>query len=68
MAPMSDSVGMAISVTQLEVVADSALVSVLRTCRQHLRGRETTYQLEPTWLLRRVQGRWVVRQTRVRVT
>ena len=65
-----DSVGMAITVTQLDIVNDSALVSVLRTCRHHSqdRTRPRQFESEPTWILRRSRGEWTVWRTRRRVT
>jgi len=66
----SGAVGMAIVVTELDVVGNSARVSVLRTCRERSpdRSRELRFQAEPTWILRRSAGRWLVSQTRRRVT
>jgi hypothetical protein len=65
----ADSVGMAITVTQLDIVDDSALVSVLRTCRESPdQGRSRRFESEPTWILRRSGGRWTVSRTRMRVT
>ena len=69
-AGASVSSGMAISVTRLDVVGDSALVSVLRACRAPSRGgsRMGQFEFEPTWILRRSGGRWVVTRTRIRIT
>jgi hypothetical protein len=64
----SGAIGMGIAVTELAVVGDSALVSVLRTCRQRMRGREMRFEGEPTWILHRAGGRWSVVQTLMRVT
>jgi hypothetical protein len=64
----SGAIGMGIAVTELAVVGDSALVSVLRTCRQRVRGREMRFEGEPTWILHRAGGRWSVAQTLMRVT
>jgi hypothetical protein len=66
----SDSTGMAISVTQLSVLGDSARVSVLRSCLEPSPDgtRMLTFQFEPTWILRRSLGQWRVTQTRIRIT
>ena len=64
----SAALGMDITVTEFEVVADSAMVSVMRECVQRQRGRTVAYHLEPTWYLKRRSGLWVVTRTRMRVT
>lgn len=56
----STSVGMDVTVTEFDVLGDSATVSVLRECVQRARGRVMTYQVEPRWFLKRRDGRWVV--------
>jgi hypothetical protein len=68
-APVDASaIGMGIALTEFSVVGDSALVSVLRTCRQRMRGREMRFEGEPTWILHRSGGRWSVVRTLLRVT
>lgn len=64
----SSAVGMAITVTEFEVVGDSARVSILRACRQRDGARVGRYELEPTWTLRRRDGRWSVVSRVIRVT
>jgi hypothetical protein len=46
--------------TEFDVVRDSARVSVLCECVQRARGRVMTFQSEPTWFLKRRDGRWIV--------
>jgi 8-oxo-dGTP pyrophosphatase MutT (NUDIX family) len=64
----SGAIGMAIALTELAVVGDSARVSVLRTCRQRMRGREMRFEGEPTWILRRSGSGWSVVSRRMRIT
>jgi hypothetical protein len=68
-APVDRSaIGMEITVTEFEVMGDSAKVSILRQCRQRQRGRTTNFASEPTWFLRKKDGRWIVVRTRMRIT
>lgn len=64
----STSIGMDITVTEFDVVSDSAKVSVLRECVQRARGRVMLFQSEPTWFLKRRSGRWIVIGGTMRVT
>jgi hypothetical protein len=62
------SIGMDVTVTEFDVVGDSAKVSVLRECVERTRGRVMTSQFEPTWFLKRRDGRWIVIGGVMRVT
>jgi hypothetical protein len=64
----SAAVGMDITVTEFEVIGDSAKVSVMRQCQEVQRGRKAGFEFEPTWFLHRRNGRWVVTATWIRVT
>lgn len=62
------AVRMDITVTEFTVVGDTARVSILRHCQARQRGRITGFESEPTWILHRENGRWVVVRTSMRVT
>jgi hypothetical protein len=62
------AIGMEITVTEFEVIGDSAKVSILRHCQQRQRGRTMNFESEPTWFLHREDGRWVVVQKWMRIT
>jgi hypothetical protein len=68
-APVDPTViGMEITVTEFEVIGDSAKVSILRHCQQRQRGRTMRFEFEPTWFLHRQDGRWVVVRQWMRIT
>lgn len=60
--------GVWITVSALDVRGDSAFVDVHRTCRATTSGKESRYEADRTWVLRRVEGRWRVERTSGRVT